>query len=191
MLKCMNMNMIYKRLGVLLGGNPEVSLFPSRLTSAWWPLWTACVGMAVPTCALGHWALAGSWNSPEEQILDSFQNVPFCHPWISAHKSNFINISSFSSLSSEWGLLVWAPIHSLQRMGAVPWRGRVLGGGAVGQGAYLSANGSTWNPVWRQQWRFLEKRVSHWRLVVGEGRTNASFTADWDLGSLQQLMELS
>ena len=128
MLKCMNMNMIYKRLGVLLGGNPEVSLFPSRLTSAWWPLWTACVGMAVPTCALGHRALARSWNSPEEQILDSFQNVPFCHPWISAHKSNFISISSFSSLSSEWGLLVWAPIHSLQRMGAVPWRGRVLGG---------------------------------------------------------------
>ena len=117
------LNTVYKRLWVF-GENTKVSLSPSWLTRSQSPL--LCVGMDVPKC--DHWTLSRSYSSPKEQVLYSFQNVPFCHPWMSARKSNFISISSFSSLSSEWGLLVWAPIHSLQRMGAVPWRGRVLGG---------------------------------------------------------------
>lgn len=34
----------------------------------------------VPTCAFCHRALAGRWNTPEEQIVYSFSRVPFCHP---------------------------------------------------------------------------------------------------------------
>lgn len=106
------LNMAYKRLWVF-GENTKVSLSPSWLTRSQSPL--LCVGMDVPKC--DHWTLSRSYNSPKEQVLYSFQNVPFCHPWMSARKSNFISISSFSSISSECGLMVWTLIHPLQKMG--------------------------------------------------------------------------
>ena len=106
------LNTVYKRLWVF-GENTKVSLSPSWLTRSQSPL--LCVGMDVPKC--DHWTLSRSYSSPKEQVLYSFQNVPFCHPWMSARKSNFISISSFSSISSECGLMVWTLIHPLQKMG--------------------------------------------------------------------------
>lgn len=126
--KCMNMNMIYKRLGVLLGENTAVFLSPSRWTSARRPFQAASAG--VPPCAFGHRALAGPWKPPEEQIPGSFADVPFCHPWMSARKSNFISISSFSNISAWRGLLM-APYPPSVGDGAV-LRGRR--GGCQGRG---------------------------------------------------------
>lgn len=117
MLKYMNMNMIYKTLRVLLGENPEVSHSPSTITSAQWPWQTARRHGCGHVCT---WPPSfGSWSTPEEQILDSFWNVPFCHPWTSAHKSSFISISSFSKISGECGPIIWALNHPLPRMGKI------------------------------------------------------------------------
>ena len=108
------LSMVYKRLWVF-GENSKISLSPSWLTRSQSPL--LCVGMDVPKCAPGHWTLSRNYNTPEKQVLNSFQNVLFCHPWMSARESNFISISSFSSISSECGLMVWTLIHPLQKMG--------------------------------------------------------------------------
>lgn len=108
------LSMVYKRLWVF-GENSKISLSPSWLTRSQSPL--LCVGMDVPKCAPGHWTLSRSCHTPKEQVLNSFQNVLFCHPWMSARKSNFISIPSFSSISSKCGLMVWTLIHPLQKMG--------------------------------------------------------------------------
>lgn len=108
------LNMVYKRLWVF-GENTKVSLSPSWLTRSQSPLLR--MGMDVPKCAPHHGTLSRSYGSPKEQVLHSLQNIPFCHSWMSARKSNFISISSFSSVSSECGLMVWTLIHPLQKMG--------------------------------------------------------------------------
>lgn len=80
------LNMVYKRLWVF-GENTKVSLSPSWLTRSQSPLLR--MGMDVPKCTPHHGTLSRSYGSPEEQVLHSLQNIPFCHSWMSARKSNF------------------------------------------------------------------------------------------------------
>lgn len=109
MLKCMPRNMIYKRLGVSLGENMGGFLSPCSVTC----VQLGCSSGRAHVCILPlslDWELKFS----QKQILDSFSNTAFCHPWMAAHKSNFDSISSFSNISR----LVWpnnGPLSTLCR----------------------------------------------------------------------------
>lgn len=113
---------------------------------------------------------------------------------MSAHKGNFISICSFSNIGCWCGRILGPYPASAEDGRCASWREAATGrGGGVAREAPQLPYGSTWGPdgVWELWSAFLEKRVPFWGPPLGEGGTNASFTADLGGGGLQELMELS
>lgn len=184
------MNMIYKKLWVLLGANTKfLKMSTSTLTSTQWPLTLRWDGACITMWFSCHFATEPLWKLQysEEQILQSFSDVPFCHPWMSAHKSNFISISSFSNISSKCGTNDHRHLSIFCRE-CVP--SLALGRTYLDFRGHRKLSNEEIETLLETTMCVLGKCLLFCRPQQREGGINSAFTADWDKGGLQELMEL-